>query len=162
MAVAAGLSTPARADLARVSEQERWSVGMMVGAPTGLVAKRYLGGPDAIDIGLSGFLGPGIRVHGDYLWGLAHLPSDSPNVALNLYLGAGPMLGVLSGTCGLISGDRCGRGLVYAGARVPFGIEAVFRKTPLAIGFELAPGLAATADGLGGTFDLLLVARFLL
>jgi hypothetical protein len=152
----------ARADLPPVSEAPRWSVGLMFGAPTALTAKRYLGGANAFDIGFGGALGPGVRVFGDYLLGLAQLPSESPNAAINVYLGAGPMLGVFSGTCAIINSNRCGGGDVYLGMRVPFGVEAVFRRTPLALGIEVAPGIIFYSGGGSGTLDLALTIRLLL
>lgn len=160
--MAAAIPPPAHADLPRVSEPARWSVGFVLGAPIGLSAKRYLGGADAFDVGFGFALGPGARVWGDYLFGLARLPSDTAAVNFDLYLGGGPMIGTFRGTCGFISTDRCGGGEVYGGVRVPFGVEAVFRRTPLAVGLELAPGFAFSSSGAGGTFDLLLSARLLL
>jgi hypothetical protein len=156
------LAGAARADLPRVAEPDRWSAGFVLGAPTGLTVKRYLGGPNAFDVGFGFALGPGLRVWGDYLFGLAQLPSDSSSVGLDLFLGAGPMLGTFRGSCGVIASDRCGGGEVYAGVRIPFGVEAVFRRTPLAVGIELAPGIAVSSGGAGGTFDLALTARLLL
>lgn len=161
-AAAFSVAVPARADLARVSEPARWALGFMLGAPTGLTVKRYLGGANALDLGLGFALGPGFRIHADHLWGLARIPTESANVSLNLYAGVGPMLGAFSGTCGFISSARCGGGLAYAGFRVPFGLDAVFRRTPFALAVELAPGFAATSAGVGGTFDLFIAGRFLL
>ena len=164
--VAAGVllcaSPPARAELPTVAEPARWSVGFMLGAPTGLSAKRYLGGRDAVDVNAAFAFAPGLRFSADYLFGLAKLPSESANVGLNLYLGVGPVVGAYSGPCGVLSDNRCGNGAVYAGARIPFGVEAVFRRTPLATGFELAPGLVGTSGGAAGILDLLLTVRLLL
>ncbi len=148
--------------MAPPSEPARWGVGLMLGAPTGLTVKRWLGGREAFDLGFGGAYGPGVRFWGDYIFGLARIPADTSNVSLDLYLGVGPMVGVYSGPCAFYADYRCGGGNAYVGGRVPFGIEAVFRKTPLAVGFELAPGIAIASPGIGGTFDLAFTARFLL
>jgi hypothetical protein len=160
--VALACATAARAELPRVSEPQRWGVGFMLGEPTGLNAKHWLGGSDAFDLGFGFALGPGVRFQADYLFGLARVPESSASVNIDIYVGVGPVLGVYSGPCGFVGGDRCGGGAVYAGGRFPFGVEAVFKRTPLAVSFELAPGIVGASGGVGALFDVALMARLLL
>jgi hypothetical protein len=155
-------ATAARAEIPRVSEPQRWGVGFMLGEPTGLNVKRWLGGSDAFDLGFGFALGPGVRFQADYLFGLARVPESSASVNIDVYLGVGPVVGIYSGTCGILAGDRCGGGAVYAGGRIPLGVEAVFKRTPVAVSFELAPGIVGATGGVAGLFDVALMARLLL
>jgi len=164
-ACAALLAGAARSDTAvttqAVSEPERWSVGLMVGDPFGITAKRYLG-RDAVDLDLGLAYGPGLRFGADYLWGLAQLTPGSSTLGLVLYLGAGPFVGALERPCGPFFGDRCAGGGVYLGGRMPLGLEMIFRKAPVAVGLEIAPALAFAPGGAGFLIDALLTARVLL
>jgi hypothetical protein len=145
-----------------VDEPNLWSLGFDLGEPSGLTVKKWLGGSDALDLNV-GFFAPGVRFSADYLFGLAQLMRDRSTLNLDVYVGAGPMLGVLYGACGWSGFSRyCGNGEVYVGARVPLGIEAVFKTAPVAIGFEVAPGLAFASSGPAGLVDFLLTLRLLL
>jgi hypothetical protein len=144
-----------------VAEPQRWSAGVMLGDPFGLTFKRYLG-RDAFDVNLGVAYGPGLRFGGDYLWGLAQLTPGSHVLGLVLYLGAGPFIGSFQHPCGPYFGDRCANGDVYIGGRVPFGLEAIFRQAPVAVGLEMAPAIAFAPGESGFLFDALLTARVLL
>ena len=164
------LSLSARADTAVVietapyttSDAPRWGLGMMLGEPTGITLKRYLGGRHAFDVYLGGAYGPGVRVGFDYLWGIARLLSDRSAADLNFYLGVGPFVGVLRGPCGGIDNWRyqCD-GDLYAGGRMPIGLELKFRTAPFSLGLEVAPGLAFAPGRAGYIVDASLVARVL-
>jgi len=162
LTLVAGAAGAQHASFPRVSEPARSSIGFMLGAPTGLTFKRWLGGANAFDLNAGFALAPGVRFSADYLFGIAQLPSDSPAVGFDLYAGVGPLVGVFRGSCGIGRGERCDTGDIYAGGRVPFGIEAVFRRTPLAVGFEIAPGIVGSKDGPAGILDVALTARLLL
>lgn len=158
------LSATAPAYAEPVSQPEGWGLGIMLGAPTGLTLKNWTGGANAWDIGLG--VGPGLRLHGDYLWGLAQVMSNKSDLTLDLYLGVGPVIGAAHGWCG--TGFRpkgaCGGGggRLFAGARVPFGIEARLARAPFTFGLELAPGLWLSPDFVDGLLDVFLFGRFLL
>ena len=160
------VSAPAMARESRVLQpgiqpvyrSDRWALGFMLGDPTGVTVKRYLG-RNAFDAYL-GFWAPGLRVGMDYLWNLGRL-ANSPKVDLDIYAGGGGFAGALSGPCGpgFIS---CGGGAAYFGARMPLGAELLFKEAPFTAGLEIAPGLAAGNFGVGFTFDFSLIARILL
>ena len=68
-----------------------WGIGLMLGEPTGLSIKRYLG-RDALHLYLGGAYGPGLRVGVDYLFGLAQL-HDGRNASVDLFVGVGGFAG---------------------------------------------------------------------
>ena len=104
----------------------------------------------------------GLRVGVDYLWGLAQLLSDRSALDLDFYIGAGPFVGSLRGPCGGWEWGTTCNGDLYLGGRVPIGLEAVFKRAPVAVGLELAPGLAFSAGRSGFLLDTVLTLRVLL
>lgn len=159
----AALAAPRDPVAARgVNEPGIWSIGADLGEPSGLTAKKWLGGSDALDFNVD-FFAPGVRFSGDYLFGLAQLLRDRSTLNLDVYVGVGPMLGILNGACGWNTFQNyCGNNELYVGARVPLGIEAVFKNAPVAVGLQLAPGLAVASNGPNGVFDFVLTLRLLL
>ncbi len=151
------------AGAAPVRQPSSLGLGFMVGSPTGLTGKYWLGGSDAIDAGL-GF-GPGFRVQASYLWGLAQLLRSTGDAQLDFYVGLGGLVGSGRGWCGWYDGGRryaaCG-GDPYLGARLPVGIDLRLRQAPLSFGFEIAPAIAMGPHGAGGFLDALLFARVVL
>lgn len=156
------VAAPVRADA--VSQPAGWGLGLMLGAPTGLTLKYWTGAANALDLGLG--VGPGLRVHGDYLWGIAQLLSNKSDLTLDLYVGAGPVLGVSRGWCGTAFRPRpkggCREGALFVGARVPFGLDARVTRAPVTFGLELAPGLWLGRDFVSGLLDAFLFVRVLL
>ena len=152
-------AAPVRAE--PVSQPDGWGLGFMLGAPTGLTLKKWNGGANAWDLGLG--VGPGLRIHGDYLWGLAQLLTNKSTLTLDLYLGVGPVIGVERGWCGTSYRPRhdCGNGALFAGARVPFGLDMRLARAPVTFGLELAPGLWFGRDFVSGLLDVFLFVRFL-
>ena len=150
---------PAQAE--PVSHPKGWGLGLMLGWPTGITAKQWLGGANAWDIGFG--VGPGIRLHADYLWGLAQVLPKNAEATLDLYLGVGPALSIARGWCSYpySPGYGCGGGSVLGGVRVPLGFDVRFKKAPVALGLELAPGLLVGAD-VHTLFDIFFFVRFLL
>ncbi len=165
LALLALVSSAALADAqtAPVSEPARWALGVTLGEPTGFSAKRYLGGKDAFDINIDPIYGPGFRVGADYLWGLAQFLQDRSALDLNFYLGVGPFVGTLQGPCDGFGNWRYNcNGDIYAGARMPIGLEALFKRAPFTVGLEVAPGIAFAPGRVGFIFDVSLVGRVLL
>lgn len=145
-----------------IDEPNLWSLGFDLGEPSGVTVKKWLGGSEALDFNV-GFYAPGVRFSGDYLFGLAQLMRDRSTLNLDVYVGVGPMVGFLYGGCGFSGfGRYCGNGEIYVGARVPIGVEAVFKTAPVAIGLEVAPGFAIASFGPAGLVDFVLTLRLLL
>jgi hypothetical protein len=141
------------------SYPKQWELGFMLGSPTGLSVKRWMGGATAFDLGVG--VGPGVRFHGDYLLALAE-PARGPDVSLDLYLGGGAVVGVGRGYCSYYRRGTYCDGDFYVGGRVPLGLDLRLRRAPVAIGLELAPGLVFGPFGAGGIFDAFLYVRFVL
>jgi hypothetical protein len=119
----------------------RLGLGVMLGEPTGLSAKVWLGGISAVDGGVAwSFVhNPAVSVHVDYLF---HFFDVIPvkEGRLPLYVGIG---GVLSA-----SQDP------DLGVRIPVGVTYLFASAPLDLFLEVAPILllfpATTFDFSGG------------
>lgn len=145
----------------RFAFADRWSLGLMLGAPTGVVLKHHLGNGQAWDVGVGALYSPGLRLHGDWLWTLAAFPAGN-DLSFRFQLGAGALAGVLAGPCGFYGKfDTCDS-KPYLGARVPLVLEGWVKTAPVVFGIELAPGLAFAADRWGGIVDGLLFVRFLI
>ncbi len=142
----------------RVQHPEGWGIGLMLGSPLGLTAKYWLGGANAIDVGIGG--GPGFRIHGDYTWGLAQLLQKKTDLTLDLYVGAGGAFVFASGFC-TYYGDRFCQDRAFGGVRVPFGLDARLRRVPVNFGLELAPGIWF-GSYVSGLFDAFIFGRWLL
>jgi hypothetical protein len=140
-----------------VHQPAGWGLGLMLGYPLGLNAKYWLGGANAFDLAIGG--GPGFRLHGDYEWGLAQVLKNKSDLTLDLYLGAGGAVAIASGCCGYY-GDRFCQHRVFAGVRVPLGIDARLRKAPVDFGLELAPGIWV-GSYVEGLFDAFLFVHYL-
>ena len=145
--------------LQRVDQPARWGFGLMLGDPTGISLKRYLGA-HAWDFYVGFAWGPGVRFGGDWLWSLGAIERGR-KVDLTLYVGLGPFIGVSRGPCGPgFIADRC-NGDAYFGGRVPLGAELVLKEAPLTLGLEAAPALGFSAGGAGILIDFLFVVRYL-
>lgn len=113
------------------SEKGVLGVGLIIGEPTGVSAKYYLGDDTAID-GAVGFavIGRGIQAHGDFLWHPWILEQKSSFV-LPAYLGVG--LRVLDHNGGGGDDDH-----VRIGPRFVGGILFDFTEIPLDVFVEIA------------------------
>jgi hypothetical protein len=116
-------------------------VGLILGEPTGLSAKYYLGGNNALDFGVAWSLGrhAHFHVHADYL---RHnfTAIEVETGTLPFYYGIGAR--VLAGDDGAV------------GIRIPVGVSYYFQNDPLEIFFEVVPVLdlapSTTFSGNGG------------
>jgi hypothetical protein len=139
-----------------------YGLGVILGEPTGVSLKRYLpgGGWDAY-VGFA--YGPGVRFGFDWLWTLGNI-ARGQDVYLDGYVGVGPFLGTFAGQCnGGFINNTC-NGDFYFGGRVPFGVEAIFRRAPVSLAVEIAPALGivpAAPARAGLLLDVLLAIRFL-
>jgi hypothetical protein len=119
---------PARAD------GGPFGLGLIIGSPTGISGKYYLGGTgEAIDFAIGGALGGdrGLHVHADYLWHPVMLTQDA---AFNLPLHVGVGARLLDHDRGKDDGDDD----FHIGVRVPGGITFDFTEVPIDVFIELA------------------------
>ena len=138
-----------------------WGLGLMLGEPTGLSIKRYLG-RDAVHVYLGGAYGPGLRLGFDYLFGLAEV-HNGRSASIDVFVGLGAFAGALRGACdGINNWQGTCNGDAYLGARMPIGLELRFRNVPISLGLEMAPGLAFASGRSGLLIDADLALRVLL
>ncbi len=107
-------------------------LGIMVGEPTGLSFKYWMGSKTAIDAGLTWSLSgnDAIGVHTDYVW---HKWLNVEKGQLALYYGVGASLWLADNNTGL-------------GARIPVGLNYLFQEAPLDLFIEVVPGLGVVPD----------------
>ena len=117
-------------------------LGFILGDPSGLTGKAFLGDNDAVDLGIGPSARDGFYFYGDYL---RHFNNVFPVSGLALYFGAG---------AGLHNHDRDDNGRNdddddeenSLEARLPIGIEYTVRAVPLGIFLELVPALEVIPD----------------
>jgi hypothetical protein len=110
-----------------------FGLGIIVGSPTGLSMKYYLGDSgQAIDgaIGFAFVHSEGIHVHADYLWHPIMLTQDAA-FSLPLHVGVG--LRVLDHDNGRYEDDT-----IHVGIRGPVGITFDFTQVPIDVFLEIA------------------------
>jgi len=134
-----------------VGYSRRYGVGAVVGDPTGLSGKVWVGGTNAIDLGV-GFYGYGVRggcfrdrdgrqicdrryghgstsLHLDYLWEGKLIQRTAQ---LDWHVGAGARMFFL--------GDPCADGCWAGGVRAPIGLDLTFSQPSfLEVFLEIAP-----------------------
>ncbi|MBK9037000.1 MAG: hypothetical protein IPL61_38075 [Myxococcales bacterium] len=130
-----------------------FGLGIMLGSPTGLSGKYFVGPSTAIDFGVGG-IGccrgrSGIHLHGDFLWHPVNLTSTPP-FELPLYVGIGGRFFSYEWR----HGDHYHDGSAL-GVRVPLGIAFDFNNVPLDIFVELAlvGDFLISRDDLNDNFD---------
>jgi hypothetical protein len=156
VAIAAGLLVICTGGVTHATEvgySRKYGVGAVVGDPTGLSGKIWVGQTNAIDLGL-GFYGYGYRggcfrdrdnraicdrrfgqgstsFHADYLWESKLLDRSAQ---LDWHLGVGGRVFFL--------GDPCAYDCWNMGVRAPIGLDLTFRQPSfLEVFLELAPVL---------------------
>ena len=116
---------------ARAESKGVFGAGLIVGEPTGLSLKYYLGGDTAIDAAIGGaFLGKGLQVHSDFLWHPWLLDSQESFV-LPVYVGLGGR--VLDRNGGGGDEDHLRLGMRFVG-----GLLFDFTEVPLDVFVEVA------------------------
>jgi hypothetical protein len=116
------------------SANKTFGLGLMLGAPTGLSGKYFIGQDTAIDFGVGVIRyyrhrRSNLHIHADFLWHPVSLASTEP-FELPLYFGVGARVWDFDD-----DDDRAGFGL---GVRVPIGIAFDFNNVPLDVFIELA------------------------
>jgi hypothetical protein len=121
-----------------------FGLGLVVGAPTGLTGKLYLGGHFALqmglgvvnDLGSEAFHHQGLHVHIDALWHPAIL-TRQPAFTMPFYLGVGARI-VEYDHHYRFDGRWVEHDDTRLGVRVPFGLLMDFNRVPLDLFLELA------------------------
>ncbi len=119
-----------------------FGLGFVLGDPSGITAKYYLGNDHAIAAGIGDAAGHGFYINVDYL---KHFREIIPVPGMALYLGGG-------GAFHHYHRDRHGR--VWDDedeenrleTRLPFGINYVFKPVPVEVFLELVPALELVPD----------------
>lgn len=121
-----------------------FGVGLILGEPTGISAKMYLRGDQAVQAAVgSAFVGGGLQVHADYVWHPWAL-ERRPSFALMAYLGPG--LRVIQ-----YDGGRGADDDVAVGLRAVLGMVFDFTEVPLDAFLEVAGvGEYAFGEDAGG------------
>ena len=103
------------------------SVGLILGEPTGLSAKQWIGDGASLDLGVAwSFDPPGsFYVHVDYQQHFDQLDIDPGE--LLWFAGIGPQISI--------------KDELQIGVRIPVGLVYDIEDVPLEVFFELAPGL---------------------
>jgi hypothetical protein len=122
-----------------------FGLGIMLGSPSGLSGKYFVGKSTAIDFGI-GFIGccrgrDGLHVHADFLWHFKNLVHTEP-FELPIYFGVG---GRFFNYDWDRRNDPDDHGTAI-GVRAPIGIAFDFNNVPLDIFVELVPVLDLIMD----------------
>ncbi len=134
MAAPAAEARP-RPQASSFSANKSFGIGIMIGAPTALSGKYYLGADTAVDFGVGvirGFRRDGLHLHADFLWHPATLVTAEPFV-MPFYLGIGGRIADFED-----DPDYDGDDEFNLGVRAPIGLMLDFNEVPLDIFFELA------------------------
>lgn len=118
----------------RYSSSKKFGLGLMIGAPTGLSGKFFVGPDTAIDFGVGVIhyyrhRRSNLHIHADFLWHPVNLVHTEP-FDLPLYLGIGARVWDFDDDT-----DHSAFGL---GVRAPIGIAFDFNNVPLDVFIELA------------------------
>ena len=116
------------------SANKTFGLGIMLGAPTGLSGKYFIGPDTAIDFGVGVIRyyrhrRSNLHIHADFLWHPVSIAKTEP-FELPLYFGVGARVWDFDD-----DNDRDGFGL---GVRVPVGIAFDFNNVPLDVFVEIA------------------------
>ena len=127
---------PAGRHKSNFQANKTFGLGIMLGAPTGLSGKYFVGPSTAIDFGVGAIGGygdrDGLHLHADFLWHPLSLVSAEP-FELPLYFGIGGRVWNYE----FRHGDHYHDGGAF-GVRAPLGIAFDFNNVPLDIFVELA------------------------
>lgn len=136
-------------------------VGLMIGSPTGVTAKKYIRDQHAVDAAL-GFGYGGTHFHADYLYEKKDVLGEN-GARLGWFVGIGGQAQVERRRDGYYYNRRYHRDddrrqYLHLGARLPLGLELRFQELPrfeffaeLALGFEIIEYPGPTLDGGIGT-----------
>ena len=134
---AAGFAAPSVGE-AQGLQGRSFGAGIMLGEPSGLTVKQWLNPSNAFDVHLAfDFSDEDFAIFSDYLYHFdAFRLRSKVQVELPLYVGIGGKLRIDARSKG-----REDDAEIKMGVRIPVGIAILFKKVPLEIFFEVAPGL---------------------
>ncbi len=125
-----------------LSKPKTFGIGLMVGEPTGISLKYWMGPQYALAGGLAWSLGGYLHVHGDFLLHNRSLLRD-----LNIKEGS---FVLHYGIGARVKAEK----RTVVGVRVPLGVNFIFKRVPFDIFFEIVPVVnlipATTLDINGG------------
>jgi hypothetical protein len=131
-----------------------FGAGLVLGEPTGLSGKLWVGHLTAVDFGLAFSFNSYLLVFSDYLWHFSGVFGRRSTFATQLqpYIGVGGMIASSSdgGRKHFFSNRN---DLTAIGLRIPFGIEWRPSRPSLGVFFELVPGMfliPGTEGSIGG------------
>ncbi len=151
--IAAAFATPAQAQ--DVGNGKNFGIGLELGSPSGLTGKYYLNPKNAIQatLGLGFTDGNFMNIAVDYLFHFNLLQKS--DFRLDFYVGLGAYLWYwFDNNEGSGNDDKDAWGL---GLRIPIGLSLPFKKLPLEVFLEVAPGfslLGRTGFGIAGALGL--------
>ncbi len=123
----------------KLSNPERFSLGIIIGQPTGVSAKLWLGEVSAVDAAAAwNFERSTFHFHGDYLQHFFNVFDVAPD-RLPVYVGVG-------GNFRLDGEDPGDTGQFRSGVRVPVGVSFLSDELPLDAFVEAVPGLRVIPD----------------
>lgn len=136
------LAAVERAAHAQAAPPHPFGIGLILGEPTGLSGKYYMGNKMALDFAIGdeyyGRYDDGIEIHGDVLWHPAVL-TRQPKFTVPFYLGVGARIwdhdyGYYDRNGNFVWADEVTR----LGVRAPFGVLMDFADPRIDVFFELA------------------------
>jgi hypothetical protein len=138
LAAGGALAEEAAAPAAGASSRAGFGLGVILGEPTGASMKLFFDEHSALQIHAAwDFTDAGIAVIVDYLYHFDPIALESAVLALPLYIGGGlKFVQRPSTTRRVTDGSKFQFGL-----RLPIGIACAFKKFPLELFLEVAPGL---------------------
>ncbi|MGD9873426.1 MAG: hypothetical protein AB7T27_04065 [Kiritimatiellia bacterium] len=120
-------------------------IGIIIGEPTGLSIKKWLGGDRAVDAGIAWSFSENdsLHLHADYLWHRFDILGTAGSAnRVPLYFGLGGRV--------KLKEENDGRGRndadALVGLRVPFGISYLFKEVPADVFAEIVPILDVAPD----------------
>jgi len=144
--------------IASAQDKNDFGIGIIIGEPTGLSIKKWLGNDRAIDAGIAwSFSGnDSLHLHADYLFHRFDVFSlRAGNGQLPIYYGLGARVKLKDNNNDKNNNDND----VRVGIRVPLGISYLFANAPFDIFAEIVPVLDIAPD-LDLDLNLAIGARF--
>jgi hypothetical protein len=158
MAAPAAAQGRPRPQASSFSANKTFGLGIMIGAPTAISGKYYLGADTAVDFGvgvIQGFRRDGLHLHADFLWHPATLVTAEPFV-MPFYVGIGGRIADFED-----DPDGDDEGDFNLGVRAPVGLMLDFNNVPLDVFFELALVIDFIGyDGVDADFNGALGVRY--
>lgn len=129
----AGLAIGTLVVSAGVAPAGDFGAGIVLGEPTGLTAKLWVGERTAVDAAVAWSFSEedALYLHANYLYHFFHENPDLPK-ALSAYVGAGGKIVFRSDT--------------ELGIRVPVGLSYQLEQVPIEVFLEVAPGVLLVPD----------------